>query len=107
MALVASGRVIPTYGDQEPPAGAAATSTKSLLLNDIRGKLGFGYVSDKKGGAYSLGDTPVAEMHPFSDGDLTPPMGSPINRPFSPQSDSELLDRPTHAGSKANRFVMA
>lgn len=99
VALVASGRVIP----DAPPPIAAAASTKSLLVNDIRGKLGFGYVSDNKGGAYSLGDTPLGELHPFSDGDLTPPMGSPFNRPFSPQSDSELLDRPTH-GSKANRF---
>ena len=84
-------------------AAPTSTSTKSLLVNDIRGKVGFGYTSDHKGGAYSLGHTPVAELHPFSDGDLTPPMGSPVDRPFSPQSDSELLDRPAYLNPKSNR----
>ena len=92
-------------GGDAAPAVAAAASTKSLLVNDIRGVVGFGFTSDHKGGAYSLGDTPVGDLHPFSDGDLTPPMGSPLNRPFSPQSDSELLDRPAYLNPKQNRLI--
>ena len=110
VAAIADGRVTLDSNGMSDGVGQAAgngsiaptsTSTKSLLVNDIRGKVGFGYTSDHKGGAYSLGHTPVAELHPFSDGDLTPPMGSP--RPFSPQSDSELLDRPAYLNPKSNR----
>ena len=87
----------------EAPAVATSSSAKTrpVLVNDIRAKIRFGYTSDNKGGAYSLGDTPVGDLHPFSDGDLTPPMGSPLDRPFSPQSDSELLDRPSYLNPKS------